>query len=744
LADALFSAIDGKTDFFASSIVIVPNILMEQWLKSHWLRTQGEGVLMNVEFKTIADGLSDLVAQPNYRLIKRAALKKVILSILSCHEDILPEDLRSYYSDSPVKMNDVADALSALLLNYFKDDFQGIEGWEESYQRKIYEEVVAICKQHRFGTIEKPIVRKQGKGKIYLFGFIEMETVYRRLVDECPFVEEYRLEIDDKAEIDYSVCRAPSMVREVEALHSKICELLLQGARMPDFLVVAPSIGDYANAIARVFAQNDEEYPNIPYVIRRGNRVETDVTAGLTLLLKAAKRGFYTRKDFYEICSNPTIMKARGIDPDEIENWMTTIVALNVFRDHPYQNDWAYIRKRLLLSKLVSVNALDNVVTLKEGDYIPYTNIGFDDDSIVRFVALIDDLDSFIAAASEPGPLGPAKMDEIKAELDKWFSFGQGEVESNPIFARVISSISILKSLDVSSVPLDVFFYILLEDSGASSSQRGQAFSQGITFLDFDPDAIYGTKYVFFLGAASNQIPTPLRRSELDLRKEIKQKDLAKAFRLLYQNASDGFYVSFVYLDLKTEEEFYLSPVVTDFNKEKGKYQGTGIPKVPLDETRPYKELFTRREFSGKAYFNSLLNSHVGKKQAIVFDPPLPAFYESLSVTQVRDYLKEPLMAKSSRLFNRESELDEKIKEEWEPFDITPLDKSILTNRIIIDLARGSFSEEEARAKTKLGNMIPSVNKAHEDAAFDSAKAAAEDALEAYKSAVEGELEVID
>ena len=62
-------------------------------------------------------------------------MKKIITSILIDDNDtIIPEKYKSYYKDSSIRLNDFADSLAVLFLDYYKDDFEGIRNFRESFK----------------------------------------------------------------------------------------------------------------------------------------------------------------------------------------------------------------------------------------------------------------------------------------------------------------------------------------------------------------------------------------------------------------------------------------------------------------------------------------------------------------------------------------------------------------------------------------------------------------------------------
>jgi len=729
LANLLIDKIKSQEDCFSTITVVFPNVFIEQWFKTYWLKTQKNDVMMNVEFKQLNDILPELVTKSNYKLIKKNSLTQVIVSILARNdEELIPKKYIEYYKNNPVKLYDFSSSLAQLYLDYYKDNFFDFNGWE----KKLYDEIVFVCSKYRFGTIEKPVSKGKNDKKIYLFGINKVDKVYRELIDNCDFIEEYNLELDETYDVDYTIINAPSKVREIEYIHSEICKLLNNGANVSDFLVVAPNIGEYSNEIERVFRQNDIEYPSIPFVIRHHKIVDSDVIKGIKLLFKIYKNKFFTRLDLYNLVSNSIVKKVRNIKDDEIEVWMKSIISLNIHRDHPYLDDRVYLKKRLLLSKLSSVNfSDDNLVSLKESDYLPYTNINFDDDLILKLIKIIDDLNDFISLLKNEKYINNDLVDKIKEQFDRWF-LTNDEIDNNKQYNKILYSIDSIKELKNDLIPLDTFFFILFDSAISNSIQTGNAFTQGITFIDFDINSIVSQKYIFFIGASSNNIPSILIKNELDLRDEIDNNDEQLGLFLLYQNVLEKLYISYVFKDLKNEEEFYISPLIIVLNKRNKKYIEKNIkyPSIPLDETRNYSELFTRKEFNDKVYFDHLLNNEIEsikeeKKENEEIVETI--FYESVSVKEMANYLIEPLSSKANNLFNRDNDIQEKIKDEWEAFTPDALIKSIITNKILFEMVSKTFDYDKLLTTFRLNNNIPTVNKEYEkkiyDDAIDSSKA---------------------
>lgn len=717
LADLLINNIKEKNNCFETTTIVFPNLFMEQWFKSYWLKKEGDNVLMNVECKKLNDVLPKLAHRPNYKLIKKSTLTQIIISILASKND----DYKSYHKyidNSPIKLYDLSSSLATLLLSYYQDNFEGLNDFFSNDQYKLYKEIIDVCSKHNFGTIERIDNKPFKDDNTYFFGFNKFDKVYDNLLIDNDNV--YSLQIDEDASTDYFICTAPSKLKEIQHVHSLICSKLLnEDVKMSDFLIVAPNISEYTNDIERVFKQNDKEYPNIPYVIRTRRNIDNDVILALKLLFKIGQNAYFTRLDFYDLVTNTLIKKVRNISDEEIDNWMDMIVSLNIYRDHPYLADWTYLEKRLLLSKVSSINFPNNLVALKDKSYLPYSNIGLDDDSILKLIQVIDDLNAFILLFKGHETISNDVINLFKAEFDKWFSSSDGEIETNLEYKKILDAMEVFLELDNASIPKNVFFYSLFECGTAQSVLKGTAFTSGVTFSDFDINSITSVKYIFFIGGSSKNLPIPIIKNELDLRDNILNNDEEVTLKLLYQNA-DCIYFSYVNKDLQSDEDYYLSPLIDELNKRKAKNTSfKGYLRIPLDETRPYLELFTRKEFSDKNYYYNLLDLKPAVISSSVNNDNSFIFFESVTVSQLAEYLKEPLSFKAKRLFNNEDETIEDIKKEWEPFTLDHLETSNIIKLVIFEKLKETFNKQTTFETLKYNNTIQTINEEYEKFIYD-------------------------
>lgn len=734
LGDLLIEKIKSRTNVFDSMTVVFPSDKIAQWFKTYWLKTQDD-VLMNVKFKNIDDALLELIdSEKQYQLLTRENFKSFIIKHLALEEVDIPEDIKNYLfnkdgSINSIKIYDLANALSKLYIAYENDNFK-ISGW----QKQLYDLVLKDSSEFGFVTLSYLLnssnIVKQVKNEMVLFGFSSFTKLQERILEkytEASNITLFSLQQDKKYSKEYEITSAPSKLREIEVVHTEICKLLQnKNNTYSDFLIVAPDISAYEGVIPRVFIQDNINFPNIPYGINDRKRVETNLSVGLKKLFEIYNKKFYSRLDFFELINNKDIQLARELTAEDIQNFSESIVAMNVYRNCENSDDWDYAKKRILLSKISGINDInENVIELKCDSYLPYTNIYFDDSAIVKFVKIIEDLKKWQQLLSEIKFVNRENLLKIKNELNKWFSIkDENGFETNKHLKHVLKVINSWYTMNISldTIPLNTLFYMLFDSSIATEFNSSDCFVKGITFSDYDENAILSAKYVFFLNAGSNEFPRPTIKSELDLREyDITEKEKKEAaFFIQYQNATNKFYISYVNKNLKTDEDFFPSSFIIKL-QERLKIK----PKeITLDETRSWNELFTRKEYKNKDYYLSLLSSRENEEiidESQHSHEPLKKY----RIKDIADFLEEPLKYKATNLFGRKSELDDKLRIEFEQLYMDSMDEFSIYKKLLSDLLiekeKSPTQEkiEETKKQLNLSRKLPNINQIVQDCSFD-------------------------
>ena len=718
LADLLIKELKDSVDFFIGPIVVVPNHKIENWFKAYWLKTQKD-ILMNIDYQVIDSALFSFFNDSDeYSLLNKQTLKLLILKeLVASNGNNLPEEITKYIkketSFNSVNLYD--------LVNEFADAFIEFENGNVSSIKQeyldFYHQILDKAKtQYHLTSISSLLDSsfKTNNRKTYFFGFTSFTDQEKALIEKYSHDHDVLIyeveETTDVSSVTVNITTAPSKLREVEAIHTRISTLLKDNKDLSysDFLVVSPNIKEYETTIKRVFKQDNDEFFDMPFSINSDEAIDTDVTLLLNKLIEIYHKGFYTRNDFYQIINNEMVSSIRNISDEEKEAWINMIIIANVYRQRERVDDWDYIRKRILLSKLLNVNDVDNTISLDNKEYRPYSYVGVDDETIIKFVQIIDDLNSWIKTINliaESNVIDVNNIELIKQELDKWCSIFTDEVETNRLYkpiCRVIKDIKDYGVLD-HKIPLMTFLYLLLDVSKASKNSRGKILTNGVTFTNFSKDYVLNANYVFFLGASSSNLPSKYLESEIYTIKNKPDVIQRKHFFMQYHNAIKEFNISYIDKDLKTEEDFYPSTFVKELITliGEGNYH---INKIPLDETRIWQELFTRREFKDKVYrkglFESSDDTSIETKEDI--DVNLKPI-DKLTLNDIKAYLDEPLMFLSNRLFADENNNYEDIINEYEPFDFNKLEEyKIVKKFITIGLEKTIEDEDIDKVKDEL------------------------------------------
>ena len=749
LGNELIEIIKSRTNIFEKIIIVTPNFKTQQWFKAYWLKNNND-ILMNVEFLSINEALLSMInIGQNVLLMNNNQMQAIIMKILAENYEDFSEINKYYYDESTINANKLFDLSSEIvkLFNGYENDQTIISGWqEELYNRLIKNAEVINLSTLSYLYNSLGVVNRSKK--LYFFGFSGLTALQDSIINEYSKnsdVNIYQLERDKSFTNDYQLIKAPSKLREVEAIHTKICKLLEKPENtLSDFLVYAPDISVYEGIINRVFNQDGEKYPNIPYSITKKKRIETAVSQGLKRLFKIINRGNYTRNDFVEIINNEDIIKTRKLETLDIYTFSKTIVDMNAYRNNNEKDDWKYVKKRLLSSKIVNINDIDqNILCLKEGSYLPFANISLDDNSIVRFVKLIDDLDYLCKVKNDIKYVDSSNVYIIREVLDKWFSIkDKNDFETNKCYLKAIGIINLFNQLNFKeeSIPLEVLFLMMIKVTSEVNSGCKEIFTRGITFSDFDTDAILSSKYIFFLNASSTSLPKIVLKNEYDLREEtVSNIEIEEnAFNLLHQNASERFFISYVNIDLKTDEDLYPSSFIINLKKRNNQIDD----EIHLDEKRDWNEIFTANEAQNKNYYNNLLKNIDSE------DSPKDITYTAnerlkLKIKDITKFIEEPLSSKANYLFGREDDLGIEIKDEYEPFEINAITNYNLTNKLLSELILSKETElsdeflENFKRRINLEYKLPNITELINNVSFETVKENVHDIIN-YVEAVFG------
>ena len=744
LADNLFKKIsdDSKnnTDIFKTKIVIVPSIKTEAYLKSYFLKKYGNSVLMNVEFLTLRKATLKAF-DIDLKLASSNEIRNIIIKIIS--ENKYKIDYIDKYliddssSDYYIKLFDISNELASLFDAYENDN----DPEDLGLYGQIYDDLIKQLKKNDLttlkslycdGSINRNKVNKSFV--LYLFGFYKYNYIESKIIDELDIIEDrkYELKIEDNIDTKINIIKAPSKLREIEYIHSEICKLLGDKKnRFTDFLVIGTNMSEYEEAITRVFTQDNKNYPSIPYYINAVKTKNNNVYNALILLKDIVNKEFYTRTDFVNLINNNSVKYVRNITDNDINNWITTIDDINVYSGY---EDWDYAKKRLLASKICGMDDSSRIC-INNSEYIPYSKIGLDDDSIVKFVKMVDDLNELIEAYKSSDKSSKAFIEAFNNALDKFLSIkDSNEIETNGYYKRIYETYNFWINNDIYNVPKKTYLETLIDVSRKGITNQGNLYLSGISFTDFDSNAILEAKYIFLLNASSNNLPLKKSKNALNKSKKITYTDELNAFYGMCKNCQE-LYVSYVFRDLKTDANYFLSnfvkgltdnPSIKDIIEERKKVEGKTddifdekyIPEISIDENGSIKDIYTNRGEKNRLFIEKLTGDS-SVKTTLTSTLPVtrkPLIQKTATTSQLADFLKEPLSNKASRLFSKPDGLKDKLGNEFRPFDLDNLSSSNLFKEIVIKLLDNPLLDIKTIEELfDLRKVVPNITKALND-----------------------------
>lgn len=545
----------------------------------------------------------------------------------------------------------------------------------------------------------------------------------------------------------FSLTGAPTKIREMEVLHSRICKLLQEGAHISDILVVSPNLDDYRTAIYQAFDQNErgkdkngKNKLHVPFSIVDSPARNSLTENALEAIFKILERGTITRPDFFELVRNPVVQIARHIDKDEVDAWENWVENLNVYRDRDtfkkdqngeqipfHKEDWKNGIRRMLLSYFSSCNVMfgDN------NDLLPYSDIDSSNKkSLCKFVECIDDIEKIIGFKNDSENQFGISEDKLGDFIEYIGNFlamqnpPDGFVGENIIYQSVIAAFDNLRCQYYAGSEKLTWECLRTTLCGAAQSSAyscGNLFVNGITFCKFISNRIIPVKYVFFIGADSKSFPGSKPSGMMDLRRAVASwpgddspvAKLRYAFLCQFMSTSCGFHISYVNKDIVKDEEFYPTSIVNDIRsflknsiqktvsdegknfedwKSANEYKNAlkniwPETKISLDESRPYEELFTEKEFRNKGLLKNNSTSDNFESQPTESDctenknPP-----DRVSVGQLKAFLTDPFQFRISCMMQRDEVAENDDDPEdilFEPIDFNNLGHASLVNRMV-------------------------------------------------------------
>ncbi len=567
----------------------------------------------------------------------------------------------------------------------------------------------------------------------------------------------------------FSLTSAPTREREIQVLHSRICKLLNERDadgnpvnRISDIMVFSPDLDSYRTAIYQAFDQTSKEGLHIPFSIVDSPARASLTANALAVLCSLMDPEIQTinRPAFFSLMRNPVVQHTRGITDEDVEAWEAWIENIHMYRDrNEKQGDWKNGLRRLLLSKFTDEDFPNGSMQCEE--LRPYSDIASSNNkSLCKFADTIDELDLWIDFAKKHKAVTPELLDEVIDKLSNWISMPfapDGFAGETIVYKQISSGFEILKhQFDAGRKEISWSCITQTLNCAAESTEYscGNLFVNGVTFAKFIPNRIIPVKHVFFIGASSNAFPGNNPKSTLDLRNNViawpgDDTPVAKkryAFLCQFMSTSASFHLSYVNKNIAKDEDLYASSIISDIRnflknaikKSAQEKYGDGAetwidknknaikniwPEIetPLDEKRPYSELFTPKEWRNRATYDGMVNPADNADEARkrtrfhwqwedLGDKNVIKIPERVSFREIQKFLEDPFQFRITRMLDtneREDDVDPET-EYFEPVDFNNLGNSILVNAMVAATITGNKEDKDKLVHNlKLNGELP-------------------------------------
>lgn len=540
----------------------------------------------------------------------------------------------------------------------------------------------------------------------------------------------------EAADTSLTLTAAPTRLREIEALHSKLCSLLSQkdGTQLGDILVLAPQIQEYKTAIEQVFDQTDQfaadsDFPYLPYTIADYSGERSLTAEALTILFGILKKGYLSRSDLFSLLHNYLVQTVRCISDEEVSDWADWASKLNIYRDREGHEEWQKAKARLLLARLTT-----DLVETNDRQFLPFESMTTaDSTSLYKFVQVVDELEEW-ASYSNKEKLEVSDLNRLEELLKNWLLIGDDMTGSlyneSLVFQNVVEEIERQRLTASPDVFADCFANALFDRSAAVTLHSANILTQGITFANFESNRILSAKYIFFIGLDSKAFPGVDSDNELDLRGGKEQSlpgdesipDRNKnAFLCQLMATREGLFFSYVNKNLQKDEDFFKSSVLGDLfqtvydpGKDKDgkeKLENTEYEKhIKIDEDRRWQELFTPREFRNKKNYIALQASDgrqasASQAAASASQAAVTTLPDRITIGQMKKFLQDPFVYMVNQKLTNNYDDEEKEALEFEPLILGAKISSELRKEYIKADLKGEDKLSEETLSFDLNNL---------------------------------------
>lgn len=512
-----------------------------------------------------------------------------------------------------------------------------------------------------------------------------------------------KLDDDRKIEDDlsFTLTGAPTRLREVEDLHSRICSLLdpvkNNGAEcsFKDILVLSPCLDEYRAVIPQVF-ESAKKDKGIPYKILDSKEGFSFTAEALQVLLKIRDKHDFNREDLFALLENPVVQECRGITGEDVFKFRNIISNVVAYRRKVDDNEdvfsWKRAVKRLLLSNWMD----ENYMLDAENGIAPFDSM--DIDSSETLMKLVDALDSLDVLASGSDDISTELIDlgenatvkrykdleALREILVDWLRNTQEPTILSAVF-MVFHNIEVILDATKNAVPFKFAYHAIMDSVVGAKMGSDKLFIDGISFMRLAPNRIVPAKHIFILGMGSEYFPGRNDSSTLDLRLLAQRRmlgddtNVAKnryLFLCEIMSAQESFHLSYINKDLREDAELDVSTVIHEL---KDYVISPTTCEMRLDEYRSESELYTNRGYRNRKLLidryakngNGIGSASYEGMSKIV--PPIEDKELHITANQLKNFLKNPFEFYARQKLHLPAEESDVTKDDFEPVKLDGL-----------------------------------------------------------------------
>ncbi len=512
-----------------------------------------------------------------------------------------------------------------------------------------------------------------------------------------------KFEDDRKIEDDqsFTLTGAPTRLREVEDLHSRICSLLDpekndgETCTFQDILVLSPCLDEYRAIIPQVF-ESAKKDKGIPYKILDSKEGFSFTAEALQVLLKIRDKHDFNREDLFALLENPVVQECRGITGEDVIKFRNIVSSVVAYRRKVDDNEdvfsWKRAVKRLLLSNWMD----ENYMLDDENGIAPFDSM--DVDSNETLMKLVDALDSLDVLASGSNDISTELIDlgenatvkryrdleALREILVDWLRNKQEPSILSTVF-MVLHNIEVILDTTKNAVPFKFVYHAIMDSAVGAKMGSDKLFIDGISFMKLAPNRIVPAKHIFILGMGSEYFPGRNDSSTLDLRllaqrRMLGDDTLVAKNRYLFlceiMSAQESLYLSYVNKDLKEDAELDVSTVIHEL---KDYFISPTACEMRLDEYRPESDLYTNRGYRNRKLLidryakNDRGTDCVSCEDVPKIVPPIEDKELHVSANQLKNFLKNPFEFYAKQKLHLPSEESDITKDDFEPVKLEGL-----------------------------------------------------------------------